>query len=301
MKVLLSGASGLIGSALRRHLQAAGHEVLALVRRKAEHPDQISWYPQDQTLDSDKLTGIDAVVHLAGESIAGGRWSPVLKQRILESRIQSTRLLARELCRMEQPPAVMVSASAVGYYGDRGASELREDAGPGQGFLSEVCQAWEAEAKPVEACGIRLVHARIAPVLSHHGGMLPPILLPFKLGLGGPLGPGNQFMSWIALTDIVKALEHCLLSESLSGPVNCCAPQPVINQVFTDTLARVLRRPAFLPAPAFALKLALGAEMAHELLLSSARAMPRRLQESGFGFRYPKLEDALRASIAGQN
>lgn len=301
MKVLLSGASGLIGSALRRQLAAGGHQVHRLVRRKAEQPDEISWFPQEQTLDSDKLTGIAAVVHLAGESLAAGRWSPALKQRILASRIQGTRLLARELCRMEQPPTVMISASAIGYYGDRGASELHEDAGPGQGFLSEVCQGWEAEARAVEACGVRLVRARIAPVLSHHGGMLPPILLPFKLGLGGPLGPGDQFMSWIALSDMVNALEHCLLSDAVSGPVNFCAPQPVINQVFTDTLARVLHRPAFLPAPAFALKLALGAEMAQELLLSSARAMPRRLQASGFGFRYPKLEDALRASVEGQN
>lgn len=293
---MISGASGLIGRALTKSLEQAGHQVYLLVRRTARHEREISWDPQAQSLQSESLEGLDAVVHLAGENIAGGRWTPELQQKIRNSRIFGTRLLAQSLCQLKSPPQVLISASATGYYGNRGTQELDEQSGPGRGFLSEVCQSWETEAKIVENVGIRLVTPRIAMVLSHMGGALPPMLIPFRLGLGGPLGPGTQFISWITLEDLVRALEHCLESE-LQGPVNCCSPQAVNNQIFTDTLARVLHRPAFLPAPALALKLVLGSEMAQGLLLDSARVLPRQLQNSGFAFVYPRLEEALRACL----
>lgn len=298
MRILISGASGLIGSALSRQLTADGHQLLTLVRRKARTPDEISWYPQDQTIDRERLEGLDAVIHLAGENIASGRWTPALKQRIRDSRVEGTGLLAEALCRLDQPPEVLISASAVGYYGDRGAQLLDEAEGPGQGFLSEVCQAWEAAAQPVRDRGIRLVSPRIATVISHQGGALPPMLIPFRLGLGGRLGSGEQYMSWIALADLVQALRFCL-QPGISGPVNCCAPEPVSNRAFTRELARQLHRPALFPVPAPLLRLALGSEMAQGLLLDSTRAVPARLQAAGFSFRYGRLEAALAAALAG--
>lgn len=294
MRILISGASGLIGSALAPFLSTGGHTVLSLVRRPARGDHEIAWFPDQGSIESERLEGLDAVIHLAGENIAGQRWDEDFKQKALASRVKGTRLLARALCQLKAPPKVLISASAIGYYGDRGQSLVNEADGPGAGFLSEVCQAWEAEAEPVEACGIRLVKARIGVVMTPGGGALGQMLLPFKLGLGGPVGDGKQIMSWISLDDTVRALWHCVHHEALRGPVNLVAPHPVSSRVFGSTLGRVLHRPALIPMPAVALKLALGPEMAQEILLASTRVEPKALLDAGFSFQFPELEPALR-------
>jgi hypothetical protein len=292
VKVLVSGASGLIGRVLVRSLRSQGHQVRCLRRGRADG-DDLAWDPEAGALDPGALEGLDAVVHLAGEHIAGGRWTRTRKARILSSRVQGTRLLSEKLAGLSHPPQVLVCASAVGYYGDRGAEELSEDSPPGRGFLAEVCRAWEGAADPARAAGIRAVHLRFGMVLSAQGGALPRMLPPFRLGLGGRLGSGVQWMSWIHLEDAVAAIGHVLERENLGGPFNAVSPSPCANAEFTRTLGRVLRRPALIPVPAWALRLALG-EMARELLLSSARALPSRLLESGFRFEHPELEAALR-------
>lgn len=294
MKILISGASGLVGTTLSALLKAGGHDVYALVRRAARKATEISWYPDDGSIDSDKLEGFDAVIHLAGESIAGRRWNEAFKQTVLTSRINSTRLLATALCRLKSPPAVLISASAIGIYGDRGQNVLTEQDPPGEGFLTEVCKAWESESEPVKACGIRLVNPRIGIVLSRQGGALAKMLPPFELGLGGVMGPGSQIMSWIAIDDLARAFQHCLETDSLSGPVNFTAPQPASNREFTRSLGKVLNRPTLMQVPEFALKLGLGPEMAQALLLDSTDVRPAQLLQSGFEFQYPELEPALK-------
>lgn len=299
MRILVSGATGLIGSALVRHLTTGGDEVTRLGRSQPRPGEAaIRWDPAAGTLEPADLEGFDAVVHLAGESIAGGRWTAAKKARIRDSRVRGTGLLAESLARSTSPPRVMLSASAIGFYGNRGDEALDEDSPPGSGFLAEVCRDWEAAARPALEAGIRLVHLRTGLVLSPAGGALAKMLLPFRLGLGGRIGGGRQYVSWITLDDEVEAIRHVLLTDSLAGPVNLVAPGPVTNRELTRALGRVLRRPTLLPAPSFALRIMLG-EMAGALLLSGARVLPRRLLDAGFRFRDPELEGALERLLAG--
>ena len=292
VKVLVSGAGGLVGSALVPFLSSAGHEIVQLTRAQSAAADRIRWDPLSGYIDKEGLHGIEAAVHLASESI-NGRWTAAKKRRILESRDKGTRLLAETFGTLEPPPKVLVSASAVGYYGDRGGEFLREDSGPGEMFLSQVCQVWEGATEPALEAGIRVVNLRLGIILSPAGGALRSLLLPMRLGLGGRIGSGEQYMSWVALDDAVGAIHHALITDGLAGPVNVTSPQQARNRDFTKTLGRVLRRPTVFPLPAFAARLLLG-QMADELLLVSARADPARLTTSGYEFRYPGLEDALR-------
>jgi len=296
--IAITGASGLVGQALVSHLEAEGLLVRQLVRREVRDSErEIYWNPSTGEIDAAELNGVDAVVHLAGESVAAGRWTKAKKQRIVDSRVEGTRLLSQTLAGLTSKPAVLCSASAIGFYGDRGDQLLNEDAPPGEGFLADTCQLWEAAADPARDAGIRTVHMRIGLVLSPDGGALGKMLPLFKCGLGGVLGSGQQFMSWITLDDLVSAFHHALTHSQLAGPVNGVAPGPVTNREFTKTLGRVLGRPTILPAPAFALRLALG-EMADQLLLASARVDPAVLQTAGFEFGQTQLEPALRDLLA---
>jgi uncharacterized protein (TIGR01777 family) len=253
----------------------------------------VRWDPEGGTIDAAGLEGSDAVVHLAGESIAQGRWTPEKKRRILESRTKGTRLLAGALAGLDRPPGGMVSASASGYYGDRGNELLREESAPGVGFLPEVCVAWEAAAEPAREAGVRVVHPRFGIVLSEKGGALAQTLPLFKMGLGGPIGSGRQYWSWVSLDDVVGVILHALTNESVTGAVNVSSPDAPTNAEYTRVLGRVLNRPAFFPAPAPALRLALGG-LADSLLLASARMEPARLKETGYEYRHPGLEGAFR-------
>ena len=293
MKVLMTGSSGLVGRALRSFLGGGGHQVRRLLRTASASDDAASWNQVDGTFAAGAFEGIDAVVHLAGESIAGGRWTAARKARIRDSRVIGTRQLCEALAGLDTPPKVLVAASAIGFYGDRGNKLLDESAGPGSGFLPEVCQAWEAEVGQARERGIRVVNLRIGIVLSPLGGALAQMLLPFKLGVGGVLGGGAQYMSWIALDDLLGIVLHVLTDDSVSGPVNAVAPQAVTNREFTKTLGAVLSRPTVLPVPAVALRIALG-EMADALLLASTRVDPAVLRTTDFEFAYPHLEGALR-------
>jgi len=288
--VAISGSSGLVGSALTRALRAAGHEVNPLVRG-----DQagIRWNPSTGEIDVKKIADVDAVVHLAGESIATGRWTAAKKQRIRGSREDATRRLCESLAKLENGPRTMISASAIGFYGDRGDELLDEEAAPGEGFLPEVCLHWEPATRPAAEAGVRVVNPRIGVVLSRDGGALTKMLLPFKLGLGGRVGSGRQYWSWITLTDLVRVIEFALDTPALSGPVNAVAPVAATNLEFTKALGRALGRPTIFPMPALAARLALG-QMANDLLLASARVVPRKLEQSGFVFSHADLDDALR-------
>jgi uncharacterized protein len=300
LRVAVTGATGLVGSALVPALLAAGHRVDRLTRRPpAAGTTDVEWEPARGRLDPRALEGVDAVVHLAGESIATGRWSAAVRERIRRSRVDGTRLLSETLGRLERRPRVLVSASAVGYYGDRGETLLTEDSTPGTGFLADVCREWEAAADAARAAGIRVVHPRLGLVLAKQGGALPRMALPFRLGIGGVVGSGRQYWSWIELGDLVRAIELCLGLDGLSGPVNAAAPAPVTNREFTRALGKVLGRPTLVPFPAVAVRLLLG-EMGQALLLGSARVLPRRLERAGFHFRHPGLESALRAALSGE-
>jgi uncharacterized protein (TIGR01777 family) len=297
MKILVSGSTGLIGSALLSHLTGEGHAVTRLLRARVSPGEKgILWDIPTGTLDPRPLEGLDAVVHLAGESIGAGRWTLNRKIRIRESRVRGTRLLAETLAALARPPQVLVCASAMGFYGDRGDEVLNEDSAPGSGFLAELCGAWEAASEPAAEKGIRVVRLRIGLVLSADGGALKRMLPPFQLGVGGRLGSGQQYMSWIALDDLVRVVEHALTHDTMRGAVNAASPSPVTNREFTATLGRVLRRPTIFPVPAFALRLLFG-EMGEALLLASARLEPARLLSSGFEFQYPELEAALRHTL----
>jgi len=298
MDVVVSGSSGLIGTALREELAGAGHRVVRLVRKGVGTGDAVRWDLEAGTIDAAGLEGCDAVVHLAGESIAEGRWTAEKKRRIRESRTKGTRLLAGALAGLDRPPGVMVSASASGYYGDRGNELLREENAPGTGFLPDVCKEWEAAADPAREAGIRVVHPRFGIVLSKDGGALARTLPLFKLGMGGPIGSGRQYWSWISLDDVVGVILHALTNESVRGPVNVSSPEAPTNAEYTRTLGRVLNRPAFMPAPAPALRLALGG-LADALLLASARMEPARLKETGYRYRHPELEGAFRHLLGG--
>lgn len=293
MRVAVTGASGLLGSALVARLGTRGHDPVTLVRRAASGPDEIRWDPGTEALDAEALEGVDAVVHLAGENVAGGRWTPERKARIRASRTQGTRLVAETLARMTKPPRVLVCASAVGYYGDTGSAVVDESAPPGSDFLAEVCQAWEASAAPARAAGIRVVHLRFGVILTPGGGALAKMLTPFRMCAGGVIGSGDQLMSWISLDDACGAVFHALTNEELVGPVNAVAPAPVTNRTFTKALGAALGRPTVLPMPAFAARLAFG-EMADAMLLASCGARPSRLVDTGYTFQDPDLEPCLR-------
>jgi hypothetical protein len=293
MNILVSGSHGLIGSALVPALRGEKHSVIRLVRTSSSPSDGILWDPVRGAIDAARLAGLDAVIHLAGENISAGRWTPERKARIRDSRVRGTRLLAESLGRLPRPPRVLLSASAVGYYGHRGDTVVREEDPPGTGFLADLCREWEAAADPARRAGIRLVYLRTGVVLSPAGGVLGKVLPLFRLGLGGPIGSGRQYMSWIAIDDVVGALLHLLANGGLAGPVNLVAPRPVTNSEFTAALGRVLSRPTIIPVPAGALR-ALFGEMADGALLSSTRAEPGRLLGSGYAFLFPEVGGALR-------
>lgn len=291
MNVLISGATGLIGSALVPELEASGHAVTRLSRAPGG-ADTIRWDPAAGTIEGD-LGGTEAVIHLAGESIAQGRWNAEKKRRIIDSRVQGTRLLAESIAALPEPPKVMVSTSAVGYYGDRGDEVLTEESAPGAGFLSEACVKWEAAAEPARRAGIRVVHPRLGVVLSPESGALGTTLPIFKLGAGGKIGSGDQWVSWVAIDDVVGSIVHLLTHEDVEGPVNVGSPNPMTNARYTKVLGKVLGRPTVLPLPAPAARVMLG-EVADALLLASQRMEPARLNDTGYAFRYPQLEGALR-------
>jgi uncharacterized protein (TIGR01777 family) len=296
-RVLLSGASGLIGNALARLLRASGWAVFRLVRRTPGAADEIEWHPEANRVALPKDARFDAVVNLAGENIAGGRWSRARKEKILKSRLHSTRALVHALRALPQPPAVLVNASAAGYYGNRGDAVLTEESPPGEGFLADVCRGWESEATQAEDLGIRVVLLRTGTVLAVEGGALAKLLPFFRLGLGGRLGHGQQWMSWVGLEDLLEIILRALSDGRLVGAVNAVAPHPVRNVEFTRILGRVLHRPTVLPVPAFALRLVFG-EMADAALLASARVEPTRLRAIGFEFRDPELAGALHRGLA---
>ena len=295
MQIAISGATGLVGSSLADALTGAEDEVIRLVRRNPSGRD-VLWDPTVDSFDGSTLAGCEAVVHLAGENIASGRWTAAKKQRIRESRVHSTRLLAEGLAACEQKPRVLICASAIGFYGNSGERLVDEQSPAGDDFLASVCQDWEAASQPAREAGIRVVNVRIGVVLSDRGGALAKMLTPFRLGLGGRVGSGQQYMSWIALPDLVGVLRHAIGAESLSGPVNAVAPHPVTNAEFTKTLGKVLGRPTLFPMPAVVARTMFG-EMADALLLSSTRVSSKKLEQSGYTFRYADLDSALRGVI----
>jgi hypothetical protein len=293
MKVAITGASGLVGSALVPFLTTGGHEVLRLVRRAPRAKDEVRWDPAAGTIDAASLEGLDAVVNLSGENIAEQRWSAARKQLLRASRLEPTRLLAETLAGLKRKPQVLISCSALGYYGSHGDTWLTETSAPADDFLGRLSVEWEQAAAPAARAGVRVVHPRVGLVLSPAGGVLGKMLLPFRAGVGGVLGAGTQYMSWIAIDDLLGSFHHLLERADLAGAVNVVAPEPVTNQVFTKTLGRVLGRPTLVPVPALALRLAFG-EMADAALLASARVRPARLEASGYRFGFPDLEGALR-------
>jgi uncharacterized protein (TIGR01777 family) len=293
MKIAVTGATGLIGAALCERLRQEGNDVLVITRRENSSSPftVVHWNPERGELDTRSLEGVDAVVHLAGETIAE-RWTPEKKERIRTSRVAGTRFLVDGLKRLSKRPSVLIGSSAVGFYGNRGDEVLDEGSPPGTGFLPEICQAWEAEVARASELGMRAVRLRTGIVLSTKGGALAKMLLPFKLGLGGPVGSGSQWMSWIHIDDVVGGYHFALHHSDLSGVANLTTPQPVRNADFTRALGRALRRPAFLPAPGFALKLIFG-EMAQDLLLDGQKVLPRRLESAGYKFQHTGIDDAL--------
>ena len=291
LKVLISGASGVIGSVLTPFLTTGGHQVVRLVRRDPKE-GEIFWNPAKEQLDTSAIKGINAMVHLAGEHIGQGRWTPDKKRVIIESRTKSTELIAKAAAAMNPPPQVLVCASAIGYYGNRDECLMTEDACCGNDFISEVCDLWEKAAAPAIDKGIRVVFARIGIALTPMGGALERMLLPFMLGLGGKFGTGSQYTSWIGIDDVVAAIYHLINNKNISGPVNLTAPNPVTNAEFTQILGNVLNRPTKMTVPEWAIKLAFG-QMGREVVLSGAKVEPQKLLESGYRFRYPDLESAL--------
>jgi uncharacterized protein (TIGR01777 family) len=291
MKVLVTGASGLIGSALVPVLEKQGNEVVQLTRSPARRDGEYRWDPAQGYIDAGALDGVDAVVHLAGETVAG-RWTDAKKRRIMDSRVHGTRLVSEAIAGLDRKPAVLVSASGIGVYGDSGDEPRTEDSALGDGFLADVVRAWEGAADPARAAGIRVVHTRFGIVQSRRGGALQTQLPLFKLGLGGPVGGGRQYVSWVAIDDVVSAIAFALSEDDISGPVNVTAPGAVTQGEYARTLGRVLRRPAVLPAPAFAVRAILG-DFANEVL-EGQRVIPQRLLDRGYVFRHPELEPALR-------
>ena len=295
MRVAITGASGLVGTALSEVLVDAGHEVVPVTRSPARE-GQIHWQPSEGTINAASFEGIEAVVHLAGENIAEGRWNVAKKKRIRDSRVNGTRLLAKTLAELAGKPKVFVSASAIGYYGDQRPEPVDENSGRGEGFLADVCEAWEEASKPAKDAGIRTVNVRIGVVLSKNGGALQKMLTPFKMCAGGIIGSGQQVWSWVSIHDVVGAIVHAIENESVQGPMNATSPNASTNAEFTKALGHVLGRPTIIPMPAFAAKLALG-EMAEALLLASSRVRPLKLQETGYQFKHEHLEATLRALL----
>lgn len=295
MKILISGASGLVGTHLIPTLIAKGHKVFKLVRKTPKSPDEIEWDSEKGFSETEqaKLENFDAVIHLAGDNVASENWSDEKKRKIKESRTVGTRVLVDALRKTNNPPKIFVSASAIGFYGDRKDEVLTEDSAKGTGFLSEVCDEWETESQKAKDFGARVILPRIGVVLAKDGGALEKMLTPFKFGVGGVVGSGRQWMSWIALDDLIKIFHFALDNNDLSGAVNGTAPNPATNEEFTKTLGKVLNRPTFMPIPEFAIKLIFG-EMGETLLLQGARVLPKRLQEAGFKFDYENLETAMK-------
>ena len=292
MKVLIAGASGLVGSALIPALEAEGGEVTRLVRTSAG-AGEIEWHPNNDQIDAAKLEGFDAIINLAGENIAGGRWTDDQKRKIHDSRVNGTHLLSEAIAGLKQPPKVFLCASATGIYGDRDEETLDEQSDSGGGFLAGVCREWEQATEAASAAGVRTVNLRFGPILAREGGMLAKLLTPFKMGMGGKVGSGKQYIAWVAIDDAVGAIKLALKDESIRGPLNIVSPHPVTNEEFTKTLGHVLNRPTALSVPAFAARLAFG-EMADEMLLTSQRVIPKRLNDAGYEFEYPELEGAFR-------
>lgn len=297
MDVAITGSSGLIGSALRRHLESRGDRVVAVVRR-AVHAgeDAIEWHPERDEIDAEGFRGLDAVVNLAGESLGAKRWSDAQKRRLVDSRVRSTRLLATTLAKIDRPPSVLASGSAMGYYGNRGDELLHETSGPGSGFLAELVGQWEAATAPAQEAGLRVAHLRTSLVLDRDAPALTRMILPFKLGVGGKLGDGRQYWSWITSSDAARAIAW-VLDHEIAGPVNVATPSPVTNAEFSRALGRALHRPAMIPAPKPGLQLLLGRELADELLFASQRLTPEVLVESGFRFEHETIDDALAAIL----
>lgn len=293
VKIAVTGASGLLGGALVPALRDRGFDVVYMVRRIPKAADEVRWDPEEGTIDEAALRGVSAVIHLAGENVAAGRWTEARKARIRNSRVSGTQLIAQTLATLEPRPKLLISASAVGYYGSRGDETLDENSTAGSGFLASVCREWESATLAAEKAGIRVVKARIGVVLASQGGALAKMRTPFALGMGGRLGDGDQYMSWISLEDLVSALLFIVHRTDLRGPVNLVSPDPVTNAYFTKNLARALKRPAVLPVPKFVLRLGLGSEMADEMLIGGARVIPAALHAKGFVWEHTTLERAL--------
>ncbi len=290
MRILITGGSGLLARALTRHLSDKGHIVFTL-SRKPSSDGTIHWNPDARQLDLSSLEGFDIVIHLAGENLTG-IWTANKRERIYASRIQTTRFLSESLWQLNKPPRVFISASAVGYYGDRGTEDLTEESKMGSGFLAQLCRDWEQAAQMARREDLGVVHMRLGVVLSADGGFLKKILPVFRLGLGGRIGDGRQYMSWIHIQDVCRAVEFIIIQEKISGPINITAPEPISNRTLTKTLGKILHRPTIFFAPAWLLKMVLG-QMADEMLLASARVLPQRLQQSGFKFEYASIAKAL--------
>ena len=291
MKIAVTGANGLIGTALCSLLRAREHQVLKISRSLSRDPGSLNWDPESGKINRDQLESTDALVHLAGESVAQ-RWDGKSRAKIMESRKKGTRLISETISLLKLPPRVFVSASAIGFYGDRGSQALTEESSSGQGFLAEVCKVWEDESQPALKKGIRTVNLRTGIVLSKKGGALSQMLIPFSLGLGGILGDGRQYMSWISLSDLVEVIYFIICQDNITGPVNAVSPNPVTNSEFTRALGRAMGRPTVLSVPAFGARMLLG-QMAQELLLSGAKVLPAKLQSAGFSYRYPSIDSAL--------
>lgn len=297
--IAVTGITGMVGSALADRLRGHGAEVLGISRRVSDHlQSNIQWDPEKGLVNPARLESVDAVVHLAGENIAAGRWTESLKRRIRDSRVLGTRSLVNSLASINQRPKTLICASAIGFYGDRGEELLNEASPAGTGFLADTCSKWEAEALAAEKLGVRVVCVRIGVVLSRRGGALAKMLTPFRLGLGGVVGPGTQYWSWIGLNDLTRILEFCLNNSTVSGPVNAVSPDPSTNRDFTRTLGQVLHRPTVFPMPSFIARLVLG-EMANDLLLASTRVKPQKLIQAGFRFEQPGLKECLELEIEG--
>lgn len=295
-RVVITGITGLVGSRLAIKLRESGYEVRGYSRDPKGRPGLFAWNPAAGEIDQAGLEDAFAVVHLAGDNIADGRWTEAKKKRILESRVEGTKLIAETIAAREQKPQVLVSASAIGWYGNRGDERIDENSAPGEGYLPMVCQQWEQASQPAAEAGVRLVNLRIGVVVSTQGGALEKMLLPFKLGAGGVIGSGKQTMSWVDLDDVVGAIQFCIEHEEISGPVNATAPEPATNQEFTKSLGKTLGRPTILPLPGFAARLAFG-EMADDLMLGGAEIHPRRLHEAGYQFAYPTIDASLQHVI----
>ncbi|MGH9821158.1 MAG: TIGR01777 family oxidoreductase [Pyrinomonadaceae bacterium] len=296
MKVLITGASGLIGTALQKSFKEKGCEMVLASRKEAKDDRHVQWDVETGFIESEKLEGIDSVIHLAGENVSGLRWTDEKKKAIRDSRVHGTRSVVEAISKLKRKPRVLIAASAIGFYGDRGDEEMTETSAAGDTFLAEVSKDWEAEARRAEDSGIRTVLLRTGIVLSKDGGALGTMLTPFKFGVGGVIGSGKQWMSWISLDDHIRVIEHALENENVRGAINSVGPNPVTNEEFTKTLGEVLYRPTILPLPSFAVNMVFG-EMGDALLLASTRVLPKRLEDAGFEFEYPKLKAAIEHAV----